>query len=99
MTWDLIPGIDQQGYGAWAKKAIGSVLQSSGVIEFRANRNLAGSPQILVVTEWAALSDWANFAEKVWPSLESEGRSFFTNFSTVLWGPSPVVPQPLHPPK
>ena len=51
-TWDLIPGVDQQAYGAWAKSAIGLVMKQPGLIEFRANRNMLGSPQILVVTVW-----------------------------------------------
>jgi heme-degrading monooxygenase HmoA len=98
-TWDQIPGVDQRAYNAWAKKAIGTTLQQPGLIEFRAYRNLSGSPQILVVTEWDSVVDWARFAENSWPALEAELRAFATNINYSLWGISPVVPQPLRPAK
>ena len=45
MTYELRPNLDQQAYGEWAKKTIGVILQAPGVVEFRANRNLLGSPE------------------------------------------------------
>ncbi len=96
-TWDLIPNVDQQAYNAWAKKSIGTTLQQSGLIEFRAYRNLGGTPQILVVTAWETAADWARFAENDWPALNEELHAFATNSHYILWGTSPVVPQPLHP--
>ena len=96
-TWDLLPNVNNEAYTAWAKKAVGIVLQQPGLIEFRANRNLMGTPQVRVVSVWSALSDWAKFAEETWPPLEAELRGFATNIQAELWGPSPVVPQPLHP--
>jgi hypothetical protein len=45
-SYDLLQGIDQKAYGEWALKAVGAVLKSPGIIEFRANRNLLGSPQV-----------------------------------------------------
>jgi len=70
MTWDFVPGVDQQAYNAWAKKAIGTVLKQPGLIEFRANRNVCGSPHVLVVTEWDSAADWGNFSESTWPAFE-----------------------------
>lgn len=99
MTWDFVPGADQQAYNAWAKKAIGTVLQQPGILEFRAHRNLCGSPMVLVVTDFESAADWGNFAEKVWPALESEVHPYVTNIKYTLWGTSPVVPKPLHPAK
>ena len=98
-TWDLIPGVDQQAYGAWAKSAIGLVMKQPGLIEFRANRNMLGSPQILVVTVWESAADWAIFGENTWVKLEGELRSYATNIHYTLWASSPLVPQPLHPDK
>lgn len=99
ITWDLVPNVDQGAYAAWAKKAIGAVLKQPGLIEFRANRNLLGTPQVRVVSVWSALGDWAKFDEDSWPPLEAELRGYATNIQMELWGPSPVVPQPLHPAK
>ena len=101
LIYEFLPGMDQQAYMEWAKKAIGQVLRSPGVVEFRASRNLLGSPQVRTTTVWQALADWANFVESPeWQALESELRgSFAGNISIELWGPSPVVPEPLRPGK
>ena len=99
MTWDFVPGVDRKGYGDWAKKAIGATLQTPGLIEFRANRNLCGSPQVLVVTLWESMAAYGNFTENTWPALEVEVNTYAQNIHYVMWGPSPVVPQPLHPAK
>ncbi len=96
-TWDLIPNVDQQAYNAWAKRAISTTLQQLGLCEFQAYRNLSGTPQVLVVTIWETAADWATFAEKLWPVFEEELHAFATNTHYILWGISPIVPQPLHP--
>jgi heme-degrading monooxygenase HmoA len=98
-TWDLIPGVDQQAYGAWAKNAIGVTLKQPGLVEFRANRNLAGSPQVLVVSVWESVADWAKFVESSWVEIEGALRSHATNIHYTLWATSPLVPQPLRPAK
>ena len=98
MVYDLLPCIDQQAYQQVAKKAIGLVLQSPGLVEFRANRNVLGSPQVRATSVWQTLADWANFSESSgWLELEAEMRTFVTNLRFELWGPSPVVPEPLRP--
>lgn len=56
-TYDLLPGIDQQVYGQAAQKMIHSMLQAPGIVEFRANRNLLGSPQVRITTAWETLAD------------------------------------------
>jgi len=99
MLWDLIPGADNQGYLAWAKKTVGTTLQQPGLVELRANRNLLGTPQIRVVTLWASGAEWAHYLESVWPPLEAEMHQFVANYQVELWGASPVIPEPLHPPK
>jgi len=97
-TYDFLPGIDQQAYSEFAKKAIGAVLQAPGLVEFRAYRNMLGSPQVRLVTVWQTLEDWARFGESAaWQALEAEMRTFIVNNHTELWGPSPVVPEPLRP--
>ena len=99
-TWDILPGTDEQAYAEWAKKAIGSILRQPGFVEFRANRSLLGSPQVRATYVWQTLADWATFAASAeGQSLDAELRQFVTNYHIELWGPSPVVPEPVRPGK
>ena len=99
-TYDLLPGIDLQAYSESAKKWIGTLLQATGFVEFRAHRNLLSSPQVRSTFVWETLADWARFAESAErQELESELRTFATNIKIEIWGPSPVVPEPIRPGK
>jgi heme-degrading monooxygenase HmoA len=99
-AWDLIPGVDERAYGEWAKKAIALVLGSPGIVEFRANRIIEGSPQVQTVSVFQTLADWGNFAENPeWQAHEAAGHRFMTNLRLELWGKSPLVPEPLRPAK
>lgn len=97
MTYDLSPGTDPQAYAAWAKDAIGIVLQQKGLVELRANRNLLGSPQSRTVSVWQSIGDWAEFNEGQWVQLDQQLRKMATNFKVELWGASPVLPDTLRP--
>lgn len=100
MTYDLLPDIDQQAYGEFVKKAIATVLRAPGFVEFRANRNVLGSPQVRSTSVWQSLADWARFTESAeWQALELEFRTFLTNLDVQIWGPSPLVSEPLRPGK
>jgi hypothetical protein len=51
-TWELLPNIDQEAYGEWAKETVGKILKAPGLVEFRAHRNILGSPHVqLIATE------------------------------------------------
>jgi heme-degrading monooxygenase HmoA len=99
-TFDLLPGIDKKTYGMHAKKVIDTLLKAPGLVEFRANRNVLGSPQVRLTIIWRTLADWAKFDESAerW-ALDSELLNFATNVRIEIWGPSPVVPEPLRPSK
>jgi heme-degrading monooxygenase HmoA len=98
--WDLRPDIDQQAYSQFAKKVAGTVLKAPGIVEFRGHRNFLGSPRVRQTTQWQTLADWAKFAESAEnQEIQSELHKFATNIKTELWGPSPVVPEPLRPGK
>ena len=97
-TWDLIPDADQEAYGEFAKKAIGTILKAPGLIEFRASRNMLGAPQVRTTSVFRTLSDWAGFADSdKWRGLEAELRNFATNIRVEIWGPSPLLPEPVRP--
>jgi len=97
-TYDLLPGIDRQAYVQVAQKGIRMMLQATGTVELRANRNLLGSPQVRLTTIWDTLADWAKFAESAERQvLESELLTFTNNINIELWGPSQIVSEPIKP--
>src|SRR5208337_3541832 len=96
--YDYLPGMDQKAYAECAKNAQATDMKAPGLIEFRANWNVLGSPQVRVTTVWRSLGDWAKFAEsKEWAALGTQLRTFVTNYRVEIWGPSPVTPKPLRP--
>lgn len=97
-TYELMPNTDQQAYGEFAKKAIGAVLKAPGLIEFRANRNMLGSPLVRTTSIFRTLSDWARFSDSdEWRGLDAEFRTYATEIRVEIWGPSPVLPEPVRP--
>jgi hypothetical protein len=97
LTYDLVPGASQQAYQAWAKNAIGTTLRQAGLIEFRAHRNILGSPQVRVTAVWHSMADMEKFWLGDWQPAEAELRTMATNLKWEYWGTSPVVPEPLRP--
>jgi len=98
LSYDLLPNVDVRAYGEWVRKAVGVMAKQPGMTEFRANRNVLGSPQIRATSMWRSLEDWAKFSEgAAWQSMEAELRGFASNVKAELWGPSPVMPEPVHP--
>lgn len=97
-TWDFLPGANLQAYGEFAKRTIGAVLQARGFIEFRANRNHLGSPQVRATWVWQSKADWESFFDNAaGRAIEDELRTYVTNYRTEIWGPSPLMPEPIRP--
>ena len=86
LNYDLLPGVDQQAYQAWAKRAIGTVLQSPGIVEFRASRNMVAAPQVRATSIFKRKADWGNFAESAsWLALKAElSDQFATNILSLI---------------
>ncbi len=96
--YDFLPGIDQKAWAEFAKNAIATIMKAPGLIEYRANHNLLGLPQVRTTIVWQSLGDWAKFTEsKDWATIESQRRTFLTNIHVEIWGPSPLAPKPLRP--
>ena len=98
ITFDLQPGINQQAWAALSQKGRDAVLQAPGLVEFRAYRNMLGSPHRRATHVWHTLGDWGTLSESAaWQAFDAESRAFTTNVRVEIWGPSPVVPAPLRP--
>jgi len=97
MTFDLLPHIDMKAYEEWVEKLADAIENQPGIVEFRANRSILGSPMSRSVTTFRSLEDWAKFTEGPWHFLGPEFRRFATNIHIELWGPSPIVKEPVRP--
>jgi heme-degrading monooxygenase HmoA len=98
VTYDFRQDIDRLAYEAFVERAVGAEIHAPGFIEHRAHRNISGSPQVRVTHVWKSLADWANFVDSVESqSIDAEFRTFVTNINLQIWGPSPVIPEPLRP--
>jgi heme-degrading monooxygenase HmoA len=96
-TFTFHPNVDQKALTEYRKKAIGTLLQTPGVIEVRSQRNILGTPQVRLTILWQTLADWANFAESNKRfTYDDELRTFASDIRLEIWGPSPSVPEPLH---
>ena len=99
MKWDIHPDkVDD--YSKWTESAIKRTLAVPGVVEFRAFRPVTGTSQIVTTYEFADMAAWA-----VWQSNEdlqkviNELRTLALNVNIEVWGPSPIVPEPIRPGK
>ena len=101
LSFNLYKDVNEDQYAAWAKKAIVPLLKSPGIIEFKAHRNLLGSPQVRLTSTWNSLNDWAGFAESTeWLNLMGElKKKFAADIEMTVWGQSPIAPEPLRPSK
>jgi hypothetical protein len=97
-SYDFLPNIDDAAYARLAKRANALLIAAPGMIEFRAHRNMLGSPMVRRTSVWASLSEWATFAESPdWQAITAEFRTYVTNLEVIIWGPSPLLPNPVRP--
>ena len=97
MKWNIHPDKTEE-YMAWAKGAIQRTLGVGDVIELRAYRPASGVFQVVLTLEFADMAAWSNwYSTEVVQTVFVEMRTLTTNATTELWGPSPVVPQPIRP--
>lgn len=95
--WDIHPD-KVDAYLEWAPGAIQRLLAVAGVLEFRAYRPHSGSFQVVTTYEFADEAAWAAWAahEDIKKALD-ELHTLALNVSREVWGPSPVVPEPIRP--
>lgn len=99
LTFDLLPNSDLKAYQEWVAKLGSTMANQPGVVEFRANRNILGNPIGRSVTTFRSLEDWAKFTDGPWQQIAHEFRGFATNIRVELWGPSPLLKEPIRPAK
>jgi quinol monooxygenase YgiN len=97
-TYDFQAGMDEKAYAKLARKATQMMVSAPGFIEFHAHRNVVGSPHVRRTSVWKNLADWAVLAQQPeFQKLTAEFRTYVTNLEVQLWGPSPLVPDPIKP--
>jgi len=97
-TYDFLPGIDDAAYARIATKATSMMLAADGFIEFHANRNMLGSPNVRRTSVWKSFAHYAALVEHPeFQKINVEFRTFVTNLDIVIWGPSPLIPEPIRP--
>ena len=99
VSYDIIP--DKAGaYFEWAQTAIPRAMALPGLVEFRAYRGVAGErgEQVILTYEFANMADFAAYwSHEDMRKMDDELQSFTANQSAQIWGPSPVVPEPIRP--
>jgi quinol monooxygenase YgiN len=99
MKWDILPD-KVKAYLEWTQGAISRTLAVPGVVEFRAYRPATGESQVVVTYEFADMAAWAAWHDhEDMQKVLDELYTLTTNVSRELWGPSPVVPEPIRPGK
>ncbi len=97
--WNINPDKVEE-YGKWAQSAVQRTLAAPGVVEFRAYRGATGSHRVIVTYEFADMASWATWQADEWvQQVFDETFVMGLNVTSELWGPSPVVPQPIRPGK
>jgi quinol monooxygenase YgiN len=97
MKWDIHPD-KVEAYLKWTQGAIQRALAVPGVVEFRAYRPASGAGQVAVTYEFADMAAWAAWqgSDEV-QAVNNELHTLAVNVTFEVWGPSPVVPEPIRP--
>lgn len=97
LKWNIHPDKAEE-YTAWARGAIQRTLAAGGVTEFRGYRPASGGSEVVVTYEFADMATWAAWYDHDdVQQVVNELRTLANNVTMELWGPSPIVPQPIRP--
>jgi len=97
MKWDIHPD-KVDGYLKWTQGAIQRTLAVPDVLEFRAYRPASGASQVVITYEFADMAAWVAWqTHKDTQKVLDELHTVALNVSIELWGPSPIVPEPIRP--
>jgi heme-degrading monooxygenase HmoA len=97
VKWNVHPD-KAEAYNEWVGSAVKRVLAVPGLQEFRAYRPVTGSFQIVVTYEFADLASWAAWrSHEDVEKLLDELHTLANDVNVEVWGPSPIVPDPIRP--
>jgi len=97
MKWDIHPD-KVEAYLKWTETAIQRTLAIPGVFEFRAYRPATGDSQVVTTYEFADMAAWAAWrSDEEGEKVMDELHTLALNINVELWGPSPVVSEPIRP--
>ena len=97
LKWNIHPD-KVESYSAWAQSAIRRTLAAGGVTEFRGYRPASGAFEVVVTYEFADMAAWATWhGRDDVQQVIAELRTMTSHVTVDLWGPSPIVPQPIRP--
>ena len=97
MKWNIRPE-KMEEYLAWNQGAIGRALNVPGVVEFRAYRPATGTSEVVITFEFADMATWVAWhTNEVVQTVLDEVHALASDVTLELWGPSPVVPEPIRP--
>ena len=97
LKWNIHPD-KVDAYEEWTQGAITRTLGAGGVAEFRGYRPASGPHQVVVTFEFADMNAWAKWNNQdATQEVLTELRTLANDVTTELWGPSPVVPEPIRP--
>ena len=98
VRYDILPD-KMEKYPKWIENYYRLTLAVRGVEELRAYRSLASSCGHIVATyQFKNLETWAKWrSHKEIIKFFDELRRYVTHLTFEIWGPSPVIPEPLHP--
>jgi quinol monooxygenase YgiN len=90
----------REAYTKFTQSAIRRVLAVPGVVEFRGYRPATGAHEVVTTYEFADFAAWAAwYSNEEVQKAVNEGRTLAIDWTSELWGPSPVVPTPIRPGK
>lgn len=91
-----VPPDRATAYGEWAGTAIRQAVAAPGVVELRAYRPLMAHSQVILTVEFARLDDWTTwYAAPTTQALLDDLGTPTLKLEGELWGPSPLVPEPI----
>jgi heme-degrading monooxygenase HmoA len=96
MKYDINPA-EKESYGEWAQGVIPKVIGAGGVVEFRAYRPVTGDRRVVVTVEFADLATWQAWYDSEAMQEIFADTSIQQHLETELWGPSPILPEPIRP--
>ena len=95
---NLFPGASDEEHWDLVKRIVTALVRDKKIIEFRAQRNMLGEPQVKITICWELMTHWAAFTQSdEWMELDAELRTLVSHLQLEIWAPSEYMPDPIRP--